>query len=187
MLLLFVCFAPAPALAAPKHRAGVLVRNSDGEWRKMCVPFDENTITGEQLLRRTGLEIETKSSELGTSVCKIGSTGCSSSDCYCGKTTFWGYWTQDPKKTKWTFSQVGPAQRTVRDGALDAWVWGKDGKPVPPKQTIGSVCTTDLAAQASVPAKRGATTRGNAVLGFVVAAVLLAAAGGIVVWRRVRE
>lgn len=183
MLLLFTLL-PAPVLGAGKHRAGVLVRNSDGTWRRMCVTFDEDSLTGEQLLRKTGLEIDTKTSNLGTSVCKIGATGCSSSDCFCGRDTFWGYWTQDPTKTKWAFSQVGPGQREVRDGALDAWVWGKDGKPAPPAANIRSICTKDLAAQASIPANRGGTTRGNAVIGFIAAAVLLVTAGAIVVWRR---
>jgi hypothetical protein len=178
--------APVATGGSGAHRAGVVVREANGDVRKMCVRFDEPSMTGEQLLQRSGLQAEVKQSQMGASVCRIGKTGCSSGNCFCKYPTFWGYWTQDPGQNKWTFANVGLSTRTVKDGSLDGWVWAKNGKPAPPKETIGSVCTASLAAQASVPAKRGGTTRGNALIGFAAAVVALALAGAIAVWRRVR-
>jgi LPXTG-motif cell wall-anchored protein len=159
-LVFAVCVALVTTITAPtldatakaKNRAGVVVRLSDGELRKMCVFFDEPSITGSDLLERAGLDTETDSSPLGTAVCKIGTTGCGSGDCFCRYPVFWGYWTRDGASRSWRFSDVGSSDRKVVDGSLDGWSWGRDGKPAPPKIAFEDACPASAVAASSRPA-----------------------------------
>ena len=147
--------AAAPSLdasAKEQNRAGIVVRLSNDEVRKMCVFFDEPTITGFDLLQRAGLDTEIDESPLGAAVCKIGSAGCSKGDCFCRYPTFWGYWTREPARTEWRFSDVGSRERKVVDGSLDGWSWGRDGKPSPPDFTFDDVCPASAVAASVSPA-----------------------------------
>ncbi len=165
-----------PSAAAERHRAGVLVRDSSGRVHRMCVFFDTTTTTGLALLRKSGYDVELSQSSLGTAVCKIGGDGCSSGKCFCHYPTFWGYWTREPGTTKWKFSDVGAQARQVRNGALDAWVWGKDGKPEPPAVSFRDVCPLAAAEEKTTRKK---TNTNYAAFGafvglFALAGVLLA-------------
>jgi hypothetical protein len=146
----------AIALQAPlgeqeRNRAGLIVRSGDGDVREMCVLFDEEEITGVDLLERADVEIASEGSALGTAVCSIDGEGCKSDDCFCRYPAFWGYWTKDGSKD-WRFSDVGAAARVVRDGSLDGWSFGRDGKPTPPDVTIDEVCGASEATPISMPA-----------------------------------
>ncbi|MFQ3559922.1 terpene cyclase/mutase family protein [Streptomyces gramineus] len=39
-------------------------------------------------------------------------------------TAYWSYWTASPGDHKWTYSQYGAMDRKVKDGDVDAWVYG---------------------------------------------------------------
>lgn len=179
--------AASTAKPGEEHRAGVVVRQADGRTRNLCIAFEGPSITGEELLRRTGLRTELARSQLGTSVCRIGAEGCESGDCFCRYPSFWGYWTLDPGQDRWRFSEVGAAERTARDGSLDAWVWGKDGKPAPQPTTLDKVCAGKapvvVASQAPAPAKTGSSAAATAAA-FGGLALALGAAGTLAVRRR---
>ena len=166
-----------PSLGAQEpNRAGIVVRHSDGETSEMCVLFDEDEITGAQLLERSKLEVTTDTLALGTAVCAIEGEGCARDDCFCDYPTFWGYWTRDGR-SDWSFSQSGASDRVVRDGSVDGWSFGKDGKPAPPDVTIGSICEGTVA----MPTARSDAERAPApdYLMFAAFAGLLAAAAGM--------
>ena len=63
---------------------------------------------------------------------------CPAGDCFCAYPTFWGYWNADG--AEWRFAQEGPSRRMLRDGSVDAWVWGQDGQPPPEPTTTDEVC-----------------------------------------------
>lgn len=173
------------------NRAGVVVRSRDGGLDEYCVAFGEETITGVDLLERSGADAEMQTSKLGTSVCRIDGTGCASGDCFCDYPTFWGYWTFDDAKKEWTFAQAGAMERVVRDGSVDAWVWGKDGKPAPPEPSLDEICSAApspsarVAASATAPVEEGSSA-GPAIAGFAALVGLLGAGAGVAVWRRNR-
>jgi hypothetical protein len=128
------------ASGASSHRAGVLVRDPSGHLHRMCVFFDTATTNGLDVLKKAGYDTTLNQSSLGAAVCKIENTGCSARNCFCHYPKFWGYWTREPGATRWRFSDVGAQARTVHDGSLDAWVWGKDGGPAPPRLAFIDVC-----------------------------------------------
>ena len=187
------------AIGEAKSRAAVVVRSADGDdvtVKKFCVFFDEPTISGLDLLDRAGVTYISEKSAVGTAICSIDGTGCRSPSqkCFCEFPEFWGYWVRDTDDTKWTFASVGAADREVRDGSLDGWSFGKDGKPQPPAVTVDEACasgptkassrtsTTPAAAPAAGSRARRANYSGFAA--FVVLFVLLA--GGAVLLRRRR-
>lgn len=140
------------ASAKEQNRAGVVVRLSNDEVRKMCVFFEEPSITGFELLQRARLSTEIDESPLGAAVCKIEGSGCGKGDCFCRYPTFWGYWARDAGRKSWRFSDVGSRERKVVDGSLDGWSWGRDGKPPPPKVAFDDVCPASAVAASVSPA-----------------------------------
>lgn len=112
------------------QRAGVLVLHGDGTMRQACVEFTEPSISGYELLTRSGLaSIVDPRNAMGVLVCSIDGEGCSfpEQDCLCacqagGGCTYWAYFTR-ASDASWTYSPVGPSMRRVSDGDVDAWVW----------------------------------------------------------------
>lgn len=164
-----------PLVADERNRAGLVVRTNDGDVDEFCVFFDEDEISGADLLERADVEVTAEAAALGTAVCAIDGKGCSEDDCFCRYPTFWGYWTKDDGD--WRFSDLGAADRVVRDGSVDGWSFGRDGKPSPPDLEIDDVCPASAkvtTAARSTP--RAVEARPN-YAGFVGFVALLGAAG----------
>jgi len=118
--------------AAPGvHRAGLVVTFADGDSRSFCIEFTEESISGIELLRRSGLELVTSTSgALGEGVCRIDDVGCADpGDCFCrcrgGRCEYWAYYQY--AGGAWRVSGVGASTRQVRDGDIDGWSWGSGG------------------------------------------------------------
>jgi hypothetical protein len=199
-LLLTASAATTPSVVAnaeARNRAGLVVRGAGKQVLKMCVFFEEPSITGLELVERSNLPIVTDSTSLGTAICKIGNHGCASGDCFCKYPTFWGYWTRDAKDDAWIFSEVGVADREIRNGSVDGWTWGSGRNDHPPDETFDSLCggtKQTIAAPApatAVPlaqAKPLGNTKGNyaAFAGFVALFACAAGAASVVRRRRFR-
>ena len=167
----------------------------------MCVFFDEPTISGLDLLDRSGATYVAEKSALGSAICKLDGQGCGypSEDCFCEYPNFWGYWVRDPDVSMWEFASTGAADHDVRDGSVDGWSWGKDGKPAPPKVAFDEVCPASAKANATKTTRasgasservaatgaRAARPNYTAFAGFALLFALLAA--GAVVLRRRRS
>ncbi len=125
-----------------EHRTGLVVDDGE-EVRTVCLRFEEETITGEDLLERSGLELELAYfGTLGAAVCAIGDVGCQAEDCHC-EPSYWSYWVHEPEaEDGWVSSSVGATAREIRDGDLDARVWG-DGRRRPPAIDLDTVCDPD--------------------------------------------
>ncbi len=112
------------------NRAGLLILHGDGTLRQACVAFSESTVSGYELLTRSGLEaIVDPRNAMGVLVCSLDGEGCSfpEEDCLCacrgaGPCRYWAYFTLAADGS-WTYSPVGPSMRRVSDGDVDAWVW----------------------------------------------------------------
>ncbi len=136
---------PSPLVAAGKNRAGVIVRHSDGTVRDMCVFFDEEEISGYELLERSGITFEAESYGTDHAICKIGSEGCSPShgeDCLkCKEPNAWSYYLRNAGDSTWGYSSVGADRRNVHNGYLDGWSWGEGSQaPKPPAVPFSDVC-----------------------------------------------
>jgi len=135
---------PALAQGPPLHRAGLVVVHGDGRVVTRCVAFGEETLTGADLLRRSGLPVVLASyGGLGYGVCAIDGEGCGvGQDCFCqcrGATcAYWSYSHRQPDGS-WAISGVGASAWLLRDGDVDGWVWG-DGAVAPPVVSFEEVC-----------------------------------------------
>lgn len=124
------------------NRAALVVAFNDGRTETSCVEFDEQSITGAELLRRSGLSVVFSSfGGLGSGVCQIDGTGCSDpSDCFCQcrgpDCAFWQYYAREGGS--WQFQRVGASTRRVGHTDMDAWVWGDGDRP--PNIGFSSVC-----------------------------------------------
>ncbi|NJD60412.1 MAG: hypothetical protein C3F13_09220 [Anaerolineales bacterium] len=125
-------------VAAPvPHRAGLVIYYSDSSLYTTCISFTETTITGLDLLIRSGLPVETATNpNQGTAVCKIGEVGNASSDCFGSMPDYWSYW--QLATNGWDYAVSGADQSQVQDGAINAWSWGT-GNP-PPVLTFQNIC-----------------------------------------------
>jgi hypothetical protein len=119
------------AVAGATNQAGLVVKFDDGRTLTYCIEFTEESITGLELLRRSGLSFVTASNGgLGAAVCSIDSEGCSDpGNCFCqcagGVCEYWAYFRA--QNGAWQYSPTGAGARTIRNGDSDAWIWGGGG------------------------------------------------------------
>ena len=147
------------------NHADIVIAFPDGRVETRCVLFEEEEISGAELLRRSGLSIVFSSTAgFGEGVCRIDDTGCSDpGSCFCqcsgGDCAYWAYF--GLAEDEWRFQNVGPSQRMIRDGDTDAWVWGAGGGP-PPLVELTAGCRDDavitLAPPTIVPSAATRTT-----------------------------
>jgi hypothetical protein len=122
-----------PAAAQRPNGAGIVVRFGDGSIIYAYVQFEEETISSEELLYRSGLAVAIAPySGLGAGVCMIDGEGCPSDDCFCQSYTtpayFWHFYANDGG---WRELLQGASSRSVGDGDIDGWSWtaGESGLP----------------------------------------------------------
>ena len=139
LVVLSVGCGGAPAAAQEEmHRAGLIVRHGDGRLTYAYVAFEEETISGIELLRRSGVPLVTVSfGGLGEGVCSLEGEGCPAAECrrrVCqgsgADDPFWQYFRQDAPG-RWRALVLGASASEVRDGDVDGWSWtgGEPGLP----------------------------------------------------------
>lgn len=141
---------PEPGQAQGPHRAALVVDFGDGRVIVRLVEFAEESITGVELLQRSGLDVALLPGfGIGTALCAVEGVGCppTPQECFCAcrgtPCRYWSYfqWREDG----WVYSPVGAGDRRLRDGDADGWVWG-DGKTPP-----GVASWEEILARAAVP------------------------------------
>ncbi len=135
-----------------EHHAGIVLQFADGSVQKYCLAFAGDSISGLDLLLKTGLEVKLEAyGGMGGLVCKIGHDGCDypGQPCVCQSYGPGGvYWTYHHLKDgQWRSSVVGAGSYKVHDGDLEGWAWS-GGKP-PPMFTFRQICGASLPEQAN--------------------------------------
>ncbi len=124
-------------ISSTAQRAGLAIFYSDSSVSTVCVSFNQGSITGLDLLEKSGLMVQTATNpNQGTAVCKIGDVGDSSENCFGSMPNYWAYWTLSANG--WEYSATGAEQSQVTDGSVNAWSWGT-GNP-PPMITFENIC-----------------------------------------------
>jgi hypothetical protein len=123
-----------PASAAHSNGAGLVIRHGDGTIIYAYVEFDEDSITSDELLFRSGLDvIVSVYGGLGTGVCTIDGEGCPADDCYCKSYSnpayFWHFYTA--QGGGWREEIRGASSRVVADGDVDGWSWTASDPALP--------------------------------------------------------
>jgi hypothetical protein len=140
-------------IAPISNRAGLAVFWGDNSLFTVCVSFTESSISGLDLLQRSGLALETATNPTqGIAVCKIKDVGDLSNDCFGSMPDYWSLWSLGANG--WEYSVIGADQSKVMDGSVDAWSWGT-GNP-PELITFQNICegvpyVLPTAAQTLVP------------------------------------
>lgn len=119
--------------------AGLVIDYGDGRMSYAVVPFTEESLSGIELLRRSGLALLTVPfGGLGVGVCSIESTGCDLRACrtrMCQsadrESPFWQYVRQGDDGT-WAPATLGATQARVENGDVDAWAWTGTDPELPP-------------------------------------------------------
>ena len=149
------------ASAQAQNRAGLVVAYANGTVETRCVTFSEPSITGYELVRRSGLPFSAQVSGLGAAMCKIGDEGCSypAQSCFCkceNPASGCGYWIYGQwSGSAWRYAGMGALARTISDGQVDGWVWdvmSADAAAVRlPPVTLGQICAPQAAPTVSAP------------------------------------
>jgi hypothetical protein len=116
-----------------ERHAGIVIQFADGSVKTYCLAFDTETISGFDLLLKTGLPVKLEATgTMGGFICKIGPDGCDYPEQHCVCQSFGPggvYWTYHHlKNDKWNTSVVGASSYKVRDGDVEGWAWSS-GKP----------------------------------------------------------
>ena len=136
--------APVQAGQPGLHQAGLVVVHGDGRVVTSCVAFSEESISGVELLRRSGLTVTVGAyAGFGYGVCEIDGEGCPAGQpCFCqcegSPCAYWVYSHRRPDGS-WAISGVGASGWQMHDGDVDGWVWG-DGSTAPPVVAFEELC-----------------------------------------------
>lgn len=138
LVLLAAAGVPVELMADEPNQAALVVQLGAGQVETRCVAFEQDEVTGADLLARSGLDvILDPASSMGIIVCQIEGKGCAhpAEPCFCqcmggGECAYWNYFYRDPEQSEWAYSALGAALRKVRHGSVEGWVWG-DGHAAP--------------------------------------------------------
>jgi hypothetical protein len=170
LLLVLGGLLPAPVAAQEENQAGLVVVYGDGRVVQQCVRFAEETISGYDLLRRSGLPSSVEAGAIGPTVCSIGGEGCSfpQESCFCrcqgSPCVYWSYWRLEAGGG-WRYQALGAGNTLVADGDVEGWHWAEGttrDAAAPPSVTFAEIC------RAAAP--------GSTAAGAVTAAAIVTAA-----------
>ncbi len=149
VFLLAALGLPGATVADEPSQAGLIIEFGDGQVETRCITFQEEEITGaDLLLTYSGLDtIVDASSGMGITVCQLEGEGCAypSEACFCqcmggGECAYWNYFYREPGSSEWTYSALGAILRKVRHGSVEAWVWGDGTTPPTFEGSFASIC-----------------------------------------------
>ena len=110
--------------------SGIFVDYGDGRTSHAIVPFGEDTISGVELLRQSGLSLlSVEFGGMGEGVCAIEDTGCDLSACRARlcqtgdpDSPFWQY-VQRASDGTWQPAPLGASSSVIEHGNVDGWFW----------------------------------------------------------------
>lgn len=112
--------------------AAVVVDHSDGSRKVVHIEFTGETVTGTQLLQKSGLDVITNESSFGTALCSLDGEGQPGSDCFgdaLGR--YWGF-NLLTESNEWAYSEVGIGEAIIRDGDITGFIFAGYGTEQPP-------------------------------------------------------
>jgi hypothetical protein len=135
------------------NQTGLVVQLEDELVVTRCISFNEDELTGADLLTRSGLNVVLDpASSMGITVCQIEGVGCShpAEPCFCqcmggSECAYWNYFYRDHGELEWIYSALGAALRKVRHGSVEAWVWGDGHTPPDDTLTFEAICAAPTA------------------------------------------
>ena len=148
LLVALLALLPGAAHAQDENHAGLIVVFGDGRVEQQCVAFAEDTITGYQLLQRSGLPLSVEAGAIGPTVCSIDKEGCSfpAESCFCrcqgSPCIYWSYWRLQGDGA-WRYQALGAGNTKVRSGDVEGWRWAAgttQNAEEPPAVSYAEIC-----------------------------------------------
>jgi hypothetical protein len=134
LVLVHLALLAGPAEAQRPNGAGLVIQHGDGTLVYAYVQFEEEEISGIDLLTRSGIAATIAPfGGLGGGVCAINGEGCPADNCWCESYSnpayYWHYYVLDTGG--WVELPLGASSRTLRDGDVDGWSWNADEHSLP--------------------------------------------------------
>ena len=127
-----------PAQAQDQHQIGLIIQFDDETINTFCISFTGDSLSGYDVLQKSGLNILAAFDPVGAAICKIENTGCSIDNCFCqSPPNYWSYW--HLVNNQWEYSQLGSTLIQLQNGAVEGWRWG-NGQPPSVLYTIDEIC-----------------------------------------------
>lgn len=115
---------------ATAHHAALVIQHGDGSLTWAVVAFPGATVSGIDLLKRSGIAVVTVPfGALGDAVCQIEREGCPVPECQrtvcetSARSSFWRYYERGPDGS-WHSTALGASATKAHDGDVFAWSWG---------------------------------------------------------------
>ncbi len=135
------CGSPAAAVTSPTpscvnasapHRAYVVVQHLSGTVVQRCVGFAGDTIDGQTLMDRSGIEYQTQTFSFGKAVCQVDDEPSQFTQCLPQNAPYWDLFVESGGS--WSVAQTGYVQVTLHDKDALGWhyVSATDPSPAPP-------------------------------------------------------
>ena len=133
-------------LAQEPNRVGLVVAH-DNQVILQCVEFAEESLSGLELLNRSGLDLNYEEEDGQATICRLDRRGCNAPEqdcrCQCEESVcrFWSYW--QVEDDDWEYLDVSPNSHNVGNGAIVGWAWGlrtEGGANPPPRYPLDRIC-----------------------------------------------
>ena len=146
-ILLAACggATPAPAAGAtatcvnPKaaHKAYLVVTHLDGKSVQRCVGFDADQLSGEDLMKQSGVEFQSQTFSFGKGLCQVDNEPAQFSECFPKDQPYWSLFIATG--TVWTPAQTGYTAVNLKPGEALGWRYtpataSPAPTPAPPKE-----------------------------------------------------
>jgi hypothetical protein len=150
-------FLPVCASAAWTHHVALVVEHGDGAVVRLCVGFDSSSISGEDILRASGVEFATANfGSLGDAVCQIdGEPSTYPPSCFSSSSPYWVLFVSRGG-SGWGAADHGVSNEQFSDGDAQGFRYDpQSGSPSPPVSAAGT-CPVTAATNAPATSSTGA-------------------------------
>ena len=142
---------PTCAAADGTHRVALVIEHGDGSQLVRCVAFSENSISGADVLKRSGVEYATTVyGGLGAAVCQVDNEPASyPPSCWTSSSPYWAMFVARAGGP-WALSSLGISAQVFRDGDAEGLRYESQTAGAIPPDAAGR-CPTDASPTPSAP------------------------------------
>ena len=117
--------------AGSPHHAFLVVEHLSGRVRTACVGFTGSQISGDQLMKQSGIAYQAQHFSFGDAVCAVDREPASFDQCLPQNAPYWALWTE-ASGGSWQQAQVGFTAVELKDGDALGWRYTPADAASPP-------------------------------------------------------
>jgi hypothetical protein len=169
--------AGACASASSGRHVALVVQHGDGRTLSRCVPMSGTTMTGEQILKASGVEYQVQSfGSLGDAACQVDHEPASYTQCLPSTGSYWALFVSTAGAA-WQSASKGISEQTFAAGDALGLRYDPESasSAAPPSVAPPAVCTPALGCGAASGTPAGHPSPGSGVSGALIGALAVAA------------